>query len=307
MINSTYFSLGSKTTFNQALRHFFKVNDIVDEVEENANIADVINEQLDEGEIVTDQILPAIGAIIRDKYQYSYHAFDLPVSSNDFKKIADETAKWSAIDIVLVYYNPNGQVYIINPKNEDHWERVRELTRDHLLVIYSKYLKGDGDAKIEKEAISAIEEMISGKDVYINKDFVDESISPSAAQKSKPKPQAQGAKPSGKRRATPKYSVQVTNELFHNGNVEAWKKIIQSYKASHPDCEVVVYYEGELINDINALFKWGKVKHHGLIMFQVVGENIKNVSKLQKYLFEGASQRFEQFLKGQVGQVLNLF
>ena len=33
---------------------------------------------------------------------------------------------------------------------------------------------------------------------------------------------------SGRMRMTPKYSVQVTNELFHNGNVEAWKNIVES-------------------------------------------------------------------------------
>jgi len=111
----------------------------------------------------------------------------------------------------------------------------------------------------------------------------------------------------GKRRMTPKYSIQVTNELFHNGNVEAWKKIVESFKASHPDLDVMIFYENEVINDINTLFKWGKVKSGNLIFFQVVGENIRSVSKLQKYLFEGASPRFEQFLKLGVGKVLNLF
>jgi len=49
------------------------------------------------------------------------------------------------------------------------------------------------------------------------------------------------------------------------------------------------------------------VKTGGLIFFQVTGENIRNVSKLQKYLFECASPRFEQFLKRGVGKVLKLF
>jgi len=101
--------------------------------------------------------------------------------------------------------------------------------------------------------------------------------------------------------------VTVTNELFHNGNVEAWKRIIESFKVSHPDLDVLIFHEGEKINDINSLFKWGKVKHGDPILFQVVGENIRDVSKLQKYLFEGASPRFEQFLKIAVGKVLNLF
>jgi hypothetical protein len=303
MINTTYFTLGSKESFNQALRHFFKVNEVVESVEQNQNFADYVNSELDQEEIVPGQILPMIASIIRDKYKYSYDSFDLPLTTNEFAKIVDETSKWSAIDIIMVYYNPNGQIYLINPKNQDHWDRVRELSKDHLVVIYTKYLKAKGDSKIELEATKAIEEMISGKDVYINKDFIDPSISPKVS----PAKTKKDAKPSGKRRATPKYSVQVSNELFHNGNVEAWKKIIESFTTKYPGLDVVVFYEGELINDINSLFKWGKVKHHSLIMFQVVGEDIKGVSKLQKYLYEGASQRFEQFLHGQVGQVLNLF
>jgi hypothetical protein len=57
------------------------------------------------------------------------------------------------------------------------------------------------------------------------------------------------------------YSVVVQNELFHNGNVDAWKRIVASYKTRYPDLEVFIYYDGERIVDINSLFKWGKVKH----------------------------------------------
>ena len=69
----------------------------------------------------------------------------------------------------------------------------------------------------------------------------------------------------------------------------------------------MIWYDNERINDINALFKWGKVKHGELIFFSIAGENIKDVSKLQRYLFEGASPRFEVFLRGGIGQVLDLF
>ncbi len=112
---------------------------------------------------------------------------------------------------------------------------------------------------------------------------------------------------SGGRRMTPMYSVPVTNELFHNGNVEAWKKIIQSYQAKYEGCQVLVFYEGERIHDINTLFKWGKVKHGSTILFAVVGEQIKDVAKLQRYLRQGASSMFEAFLRVPVNTVLNLF
>jgi hypothetical protein len=106
---------------------------------------------------------------------------------------------------------------------------------------------------------------------------------------------------------TPMYSVPVTNELFHNGNVEAWKRIIASYNAKFPALQVLVYYDGERIADINALFKWGKVKHGSTIQFAVAGDEITGVAKLQRYLAQGASPQFEAFLHGPVNAVLPLF
>ncbi|HNX57995.1 MAG TPA: hypothetical protein PKK43_02780 [Spirochaetota bacterium] len=312
-MDATFSALGTKPTFNKALRHFFKVSELVDVVEEKKNLADVLCGEIEDQEVARDQVLPIIGSLLRDKFGYSYDSFDIPSNISDFKKIITETGKWTALDMVLVYFNPNGQVFLINPANEEHWGIVGDLVRDQLAVIYVKYLKNDeGDSKIEKDAINAIEEMLAGKDVFINKAFVDSSVSSRLQpKKAAPAPVARqgGAAPApiGKRQVTPKYSVQVSNELFHNGNVEAWKRIIESYKSVHPNVEVVIVYEDEVINDINSLFKWGKVKHGGLIFIQLVGEDIKNVSKLLKYLFEGASQRYEQFLHGSVGSVLNLF
>jgi hypothetical protein len=108
-------------------------------------------------------------------------------------------------------------------------------------------------------------------------------------------------------RMTPMYSVVVANELFHNGNVEAWKRIVASYCAKYPDLQVYIYYEGERILDINSLFKWGKVKHGSSIQFAVSGNEIKDVAKLQRYLVQGASNQFEAFLHGPVNNVLRLF
>jgi hypothetical protein len=106
---------------------------------------------------------------------------------------------------------------------------------------------------------------------------------------------------------TPRYAVVVQNELFHNGNVEAWKRIIASYNAKYPALQVYIYYDGERILDINSLFKWGKVKHGSAIEFAVAGSEIKDVAKLQRYLAQGASHQFEAFLHGPVNNVLRLF
>lgn len=130
-----------------------------------------------------------------------------------------------------------------------------------------------------------------------------------AAAVSAVKPQASAASETSllKKRMTPLYAIPVTNELFHNGNVEAWKKIIQSYNSKYPDLKVLIYYEGERILDINTLFKWGKVKHGSSIMFAVAGADIKDVAKLQRYLTQGASVRFEDFLRFPMNVTLKLF
>ena len=302
-METTFYSLATKTNFNKALNHFYGVNDVVDEIESGRNFADAVNVMLAEGDLTVDQVLPMIGAIIKDKYQYSYDSYNVPVTINDFSKIVEETSKWTALDIILVYFTVNSEPFLINPKNMIHWERVRDIVRDQLMVIYVKKKK-EPNPKVENDAINAIEEMMAGKDVFINKEFIDETVTVREAKKQIAPAEAAAA---GKKNMTPKYAVTVTNELFHNGNVEAWKRIIESFKVSHPDLDVLIFHEGEKINDINSLFKWGKVKHGDPILFQVVGENIRDVSKLQKYLFEGASPRFEQFLKIAVGKVLNLF
>lgn len=124
-----------------------------------------------------------------------------------------------------------------------------------------------------------------------------------------PAPVRQVATASGRMTVSPKIPIQVTNELFHNGNVEAWKRIIESYTVKYAPNKVTIYYDGEIIHDINSLFKWGKVKHGTAILFSVSSpeEKIADLSKLRKYLLEGASNRFEVFLKGAPGKTLELF
>ncbi len=300
-MDTTYYSLATKSNFNKALRHFYSVNDVVADMEAKRNLADVMNTFLDEEEVSQDQILPVVGALLRDRYGYSARSINLLSNLNEFESIYTETMKWTAVDIVIVYFTSGGKVLLINPKNPEHWERVREIVQDQLAVIYARFIK-QNDKKVEQDAINAIEEMMSGRDVFISPDFIDQTIAPKLPVK---KPVTQAA-PS-KKNVTPKYAVQVSNELFHNGNVEAWKKIIESFTTKYPDLKVYIYHQNELINDINALFKWGKVKHGDSIFFQVSGEDIRGISKLQKYLYEGASHRFEQFLKIGVGKVLNLF
>ena len=103
--------------------------------------------------------------------------------------------------------------------------------------------------------------------------------------------------------------IVITNRSLENGNIEAWINIIQSYNAVHPEHQVIIYYEGTVISNMISLFKMEQ--NPNLNGFQMVVKaqdgDWKNVAKLYRFLVEGASPRFEQFIKKDVYQVLKLF
>ena len=214
--------------------------------------------------------------------------------------MVEAVAEWSKLNIILSYNHPQTGISIINPKKGLAWENLLPLIKDELVVIYAGPAEDGVDTKTLSSVIKDFTSILYGKKVKPKDSYIGIRREPEVTVQ-----EARVQAP--KIRVTPRYSVQVTNELFHNGNVEAWKKIIESFKSKYTGLDVLIWYENERINDINALFKWGKVKHGGSIFFSVAGENITGVSKLQRYLFEGASPRFEAFLRGGHGMVLDLF
>jgi len=294
--------LANRAGFNTALRHFKNVTGYVPEVTDGVNLADLVTESLDEEAIQRFQVKTILSALLVDKFGYTYRSHNVLNNLEDVDDIVAALSEWGNIQLILAYSSPQADLQAINPKTKAMWEPLLPLIKDELIVVYAGPA-GDADisSKILESAIDDFLKILYGKKVKPKKEYIGERAPEPV------KPAAEAAAPSVKRRVTPRYSVQVTNELFHNGNVEAWKKIVESYLTKYPGLDVLIWYENERINDINALFKWGKVKHGGLIMFSVAGETIKDVSKLQRYLFEGASSRFEAFLRGGIGKVLDLF
>ena len=341
MIND-YMSLSSRKGFNKSLGHFRLVTGIVQQLGGGANIAEIIDELEKNKDVEKSQIGPILNAIIVDRESYSTISFNLPVDVQEFDRICSEVEKWNRFQIVVAYHHPQLGITLINPKQKAHWESVRELNRDELVVVYLKAME-ESDGQLEEQALQQMRNLFFGRPATGTAAFGGAAQRPAApppparpapaapaaprpalapqpqaaarpaapqaaAQEEEPEPAAAPPPESGgKRKVTPKYSVQVTNELFHNGNVEAWKNIVESYKGKHPALEVHIFHDGQKVNNINALFKWGKVKHGDAILFCVSGEEIKGVAKLQRYLFEGASQRYSNYLKKDINKVLNLF
>ncbi len=309
--------------FNTALRHFKTVNGIVGDIEEGWNLADVVNESLEDGGIQRFQVRSILSALLVEKFGYHFQSHNLKSNVEDIDAVCQTLKEWQNIHIVLTFFNPQAGMFVINPKQKESWGPALPLLRHELIVVYT----GAVDLSLKKDSLAAASAdfltLLYGGKVRGRKEYREGSRRPVEAPQGrapqsapvaqtpsgptptpvKPKPASEG----GPRRITPRYAVNVTNELFHNGNVESWKRVIESYRTKYPDLDVLIWYENERINDINALFKWGKVKHGTPIMFSVAGGNIRDVSKLQRYLFEGASPRFEVFLRGGVGRVLDLF
>ena len=354
--------------FNKSLTHFQAVSSLLEDFEDEYNLADILNVLLADKEIEQNQLSPILYALLVDKYRYSSGSYNMEATIEDFAHFNTEAESWAGVDVVIAYHHPELGFTVINPKNKSHWDSVQNIRKNELVTIYAGGFSDEINDSVANKAIETCIRFLEGKtakspaaiqkgeyeftpydgddeedetepearesrrarpeggrepiqasasgggfaddgddDDYDDGDDDDEEDTSPSDTSASPPPAADPAAGSGNRRMTPMYSVPVSNELFHNGNVEAWKKIIESYQAKYNGCEVLVFYEGERIHDINTLFKWGKVKHGSTILFAIVGEEINDVAKLQRYFRQGASMHFEAFLRAPVNTVLKLF
>ncbi|GAB6090656.1 hypothetical protein [Spirochaeta dissipatitropha] len=299
--------LSRRAGFNTALRHFKAVSGFLKPISSGANLADLLADALENGTLSEEQVPIVVSALLADKFEYAAVSRNAESMIENADQIIEKLCGWTALQIVVVYEHPEAGSFAINPCRKESWEQALPIMRDELVVVYVGSARGELSREILQAAAQDVHEVLIGREPAGKPEYIDSGKQPPA--QSKPKATAAEAAPKKSKdyRITPRYSVVVTNELFHNGNVEAWKRIVSSYRTSYPDLDVLIYYDNERIKDINSLFKWGKVKHGTPILISVAGDQIKDVSKLQRYLFEGASPRFEMFLKGSIDQPLELF
>ncbi|MCX7948955.1 MAG: hypothetical protein N2509_02445 [Treponemataceae bacterium] len=330
--------LSTRAGFNRVVRHIKSTISLVDALSQKQNLADYVYELGTKGEEVSSQrIALLLRMLLVDKLGYAYGAVNLEDVPDSLKTLGEEFQKWKAVDLVVAYYHPDMDLLVANPKDEDQLQQLEPLKKHELLVVYAGKFEKGSDELCQKAVEVALglfqkKKIVIPEALYVGEFGIKKKTSSmpketakketARASSTRKKKATEGKKTVAAsspaktpapattgvgRRMTPLYSVVVQNELFHNGNVEAWKRIIESYKTKYPDLEVYIYYEGERIVNINSLFKWGKVKHGSTIQFAVAGENIRDVAKLQRYLMQGASPQFEAFLKGPVSTVLKLF
>ncbi|MDR2210143.1 MAG: hypothetical protein LBO65_01550 [Spirochaetaceae bacterium] len=334
--------LSTRSGFNLAVRHIKQTIAIMEDAAGKHNLADLLY-QFDDEEMAGERAGLVLRVLLVDKLGYRTVSANLRSVVADTASLAKEFAKWKGVDLVVVYYHPELGLLVANPKVPEELAAFGSLRKRELLVVYAGKGSVPADDACQKAAELAIRffegEKTKVPPAFLRGGFAVKPLKVKAPPKAprtsakggvrktrarpaaaKPVQEAQrvappvvtaaapsAAAPTGPVRMTPRYAVVVQNELFHNGNVEAWKRIVASYNAKYPNLQVYIYYDGERILDINSLFKWGKVKHGSAIEFAVAGSDIKDVAKLQRYLAQGASHQFEAFLKGPVNNVLRLF
>lgn len=346
MIEGTSFfaSLATREGFNSSVRHINATLDLLDSCSPKNNIADEINKLLVDKVLADDGTQSAINMLLVQKAKYRARSRNLASLTADAANFIKEVSSWKALDLVVGYHHPDLGFLVINPKNPENQAIIEGFRKNELVVVYAGSEKQKPeDQKLFDSAIQAFLDLLEGNKAKVpsgletgpyafaapKKKAEPKALKKSPASKNKSKKQVQAsAAPAvtapppagipvspppapvastGPKKMSSLVSVVVTNELFHNGNVEAWKRIIRSYNARYPSLQVYIYYDGERIVDINTLFKWGKVKHGSCIQFCVSGENIQDLAKLSRYFRQGASPQFEAFLHGSPDTVMNLF
>ncbi len=309
--------LCTRTGFNFALNHFKLVTKLITDFQDKSNLADLLNGCLIRQTVKQNQLIPILNIILIDKFKYYFRSKNLRnIKIENLSSISDKIKDWSLLDFVLVYHHPQLGVILVNPRNKKSWEAiVGGMKENELLVIYVGDFNNELDSDLAEKGINSLLKLFYGLKVS------DESIFNRLTSKYTKKIPKKSTESTGikvsyddeqkivetTKKLSPEYGITVTNELFHNGNVEAWKKIIESFEVKYPNQKVLIFYEKEQINDINTLFKWGKVKHGTMIIMRIMADDFKDISKLRRYLFQGASPKFEAFLKGAPGQILSLF
>ena len=324
-----YSAFSTRKDYNQSIRHFRSAKRLAAAFfKESGSIS--INRLLQSSEVTGEQVPVFLNSIYLDKYHYRAFSFNLERDTEfDPRGIAAYFEKKNSAKLICLHYDSSGLSNVFDPKNVEELSSAASMKKHDLLVVYC-----NSGAEEEGVLAQALYDAVCGKiacpapplEAFPEKESSRHADESSAAEiqaevsplkqfapkrkalsplKSSGVAQVRAADKNSSK--SPLLGVVVTNELFHNGNVEAWKRVIDSYERSFPGNKVNVYYKAEKITDLNTLFQWGKVKSGTSLMFDVEGTKIEKIAKLKRYLYEAASSRFGPFLRGAPHRGLKLF
>jgi len=141
-----FHATGKRVAYNRLLKHMIVTTSIVDRFEKGDNLADILNSMLDAGSLNAEQVPAILNIILVSRAALPYRSMNLPETVASFSPFSEQFSKWNALDLVVAYYHPTFGIQLANPARADHWQRMHELKRDELIVVYAR-AKSGGNSK----------------------------------------------------------------------------------------------------------------------------------------------------------------
>jgi hypothetical protein len=264
---------------------------ILKDLEGGENFADALRRRRG---LSNADALSLLRLLLLDRLGYRALSTNPPAFAEDLPALAAEFQTWRA-DLVAVFHDLPF-LGILNPKDAGQLAALGRPRPRELLVVYA----GGADISPELAATSARTALalLGGE----SPDIAPELRAPDPGQAPALRDPGLKQAPVDTQRRQTLYSVRVSNELFHYGNVEAWKRVIGDYERTHPGYKVRVYYAGEPVRDMNALFTWGKAPWGSVIRFAVFppapGDPVRDLAKLRRSLTQASGRDFEALFGG---------
>ncbi|KAK3596126.1 hypothetical protein CHS0354_027396 [Potamilus streckersoni] len=165
-----YFEFSNRSLYNNSLRHFRIVTNIVKQLGGGYNAADLINQTRENFDLTDPQILSIINVLLADKYGYSYLSVDIRqpgVQPENFYSIIN---KCGTFDIIVVYHHPQTGVCVLNHNNKVAWAAVSEFRAGDYLVVYTKAQSVE-DKSQEKLLLTSLQDVLTGNAGDIDETF----------------------------------------------------------------------------------------------------------------------------------------
>jgi hypothetical protein len=298
--------VSARPAFNSAVRHIKQALGILEALEGGENFADALRRPPHDG-LSAAASRSILNLLLLDKLGYTALSANPPAFAADLPALAGEFKRWKTVDLVALFHVPPLPV-ILNPKNAEQLAALGRPFPRELLVVYAGGVPAGLAAHAARTAIALLSgaapeipavltappELAAPTELGVPAKLAapPEFAAPDP-RKTVPRKPPRRDEP-GPERTTPLYAVRVTNDLFHNGNVEAWKRVIGEYERNRPGHKVRVYYGGEPVLNLNALFAWGKVQHGGLIRFSVSfpAGSVPDIAMLRRFLAQASSRDF---------------
>jgi len=223
-------------------------------------------------------LLPSLDAGLAD-LGYLCRSVNLKAEPQKWEVFWGELKKFTGFKFILLLPRPEHLVWI----EPGRIETRTPLKPFELLLIYI----GVADPQAvgyETSVLSQITSLIrQGSPISLDR-LTSEPAAPNWTPKTR-----QGPK-------SPIYSIELSNNLLHHGNVEALTKIITDFEETFPLLELKLYFEGELVEDLFSLFGWTRLKKGDHLEVQIEGPGFYDLAHLRGLLGRALSPAFQALI-----------